>query len=185
MYVVDENGKFATRRPVRIGRQNPQYYEVTEGLKPGERVIISGYRTIWRQRTLIFELNLWTISHKFDRATASGARFPYSTYSGYRSASEHRCSSFYMCGRNCSYDSFHNGARVYRAESRLYEGDVLTDNWATTTYGHAPVMKREIPGIETYVRITAQDRDTGGRLLRKAVYRRGLLLHRAGFLRGV
>lgn len=43
MYVVDENGKFATRRPVRIGRQNPQYYEVTEGLKPGERVIISGY----------------------------------------------------------------------------------------------------------------------------------------------
>ncbi len=43
MYVVDENGKFATRRSVRIGRQNPQYYEVTEGLKPGERVIISGY----------------------------------------------------------------------------------------------------------------------------------------------
>ena len=58
-----------------------------------------------------------------------------------------------------SYDSFHNGAHVYRAESRLYEGDILTDNWATTTYGHAPVMKREIPGIETYVRITAQDRE--------------------------
>lgn len=43
MYVVDESGKFATRRPVKIGRQNPQYYEVTEGLKAGEKVIISGY----------------------------------------------------------------------------------------------------------------------------------------------
>ena len=43
MYVLHESGKFATRRPIRIGRQNPQYYEVTEGLKPGDRVIISGY----------------------------------------------------------------------------------------------------------------------------------------------
>lgn len=43
MYVVDESGKFATRRPVKIGRQNPQYYEVTEGLSPNEKVIISGY----------------------------------------------------------------------------------------------------------------------------------------------
>lgn len=43
IFVVDESGKFATRHPIRIGRQNPQYYEVTEGLKPGEQVIISGY----------------------------------------------------------------------------------------------------------------------------------------------
>lgn len=58
-----------------------------------------------------------------------------------------------------SFDSFHDGGRVYRAESRLYEGEVLTDNWATTTFGHAPVMYREIPGIEQYVRVTAQDRE--------------------------
>ena len=58
-----------------------------------------------------------------------------------------------------SFDSFHDGERIYRAESRLYEGDVLTDNWATTTFGHAPVMYREIPGIERYVRVTAQDRE--------------------------
>ena len=32
-----------------------------------------------------------------------------------------------------SYDSFHNTERVYRVESRLYEGKTLTDNWATTT----------------------------------------------------
>lgn len=58
-----------------------------------------------------------------------------------------------------SFDSFHNGNCIYRAESRLYEGDVLTDNWATTTFGHGPVMYNEIPGIEQYTRITAQDRE--------------------------
>ena len=58
-----------------------------------------------------------------------------------------------------SFDSFHDGERIYRAESRLYEGNVLTDNWATTTFGHAPVMYREIPGIEQYVRVTAQGRE--------------------------
>lgn len=58
-----------------------------------------------------------------------------------------------------SFDSFHDGDRIYRAESRLYEGNALTDNWATTTFGHAPVMHREIPGIEQYARVTAQDRE--------------------------
>lgn len=58
-----------------------------------------------------------------------------------------------------SFDSFHDGKRIYRAESRLYEGNVLTDNWATTTFGHAPVMYNEIPGIEQYTRVTAQDRE--------------------------
>lgn len=58
-----------------------------------------------------------------------------------------------------SFDTFHEGERIYRVESRLYEGDALTDNWATTTFGHAPVMSREIPGIGQYVRVTAQDRE--------------------------
>lgn len=58
-----------------------------------------------------------------------------------------------------SYDSFHDGDRIYRVESRLYEGKVLTDNWATTAFGHGPVMSREIPGIEKFVRLTAQDRE--------------------------
>lgn len=58
-----------------------------------------------------------------------------------------------------SFDSFHDRDRIYRAESRLYEGNTLTDNWATTTFGHAPVMHREIPGIEQYARVTAQDRE--------------------------
>ena len=58
-----------------------------------------------------------------------------------------------------SYDSFHDTDRVYRVESRLYEGEMLTDNWATSAYGHAPAMNREIAGIEKYVRVTAQDRE--------------------------
>lgn len=43
VYVVDADEKTAKRRPVRIGRQNPQYYEILEGLQPGEKVIISSY----------------------------------------------------------------------------------------------------------------------------------------------
>lgn len=43
IFVVDPDGKNATRRPIRIGRQNPQYYEVIEGLQAGEKVIVSGY----------------------------------------------------------------------------------------------------------------------------------------------
>lgn len=43
IFVVDEDGKSAHRRPIKIGRQNPRYYEVIEGLSPGEKVIISSY----------------------------------------------------------------------------------------------------------------------------------------------
>ena len=43
IYVLSRDGHTAFRRTIRIGRQNPQYYEVTEGLEPGERVITSGY----------------------------------------------------------------------------------------------------------------------------------------------
>ncbi len=43
VYVVDPSGSFAYRRDIRIGRQNPRFYEVLEGLEPGERVIVSSY----------------------------------------------------------------------------------------------------------------------------------------------
>lgn len=43
IYVLDPSGSFATKRNIRIGRQNPQYYEVLDGLNPGEEVITSGY----------------------------------------------------------------------------------------------------------------------------------------------
>lgn len=44
IYVVDASGKSAHKREIKIGRQNPRYYEVTEGLEPGEKVIVSTYR---------------------------------------------------------------------------------------------------------------------------------------------
>ena len=43
IYVLNADGTEATRRDITIGRQNPRYYEVTDGLAPGERVIISEY----------------------------------------------------------------------------------------------------------------------------------------------
>ena len=43
VYVLNSDGTKATKRSVRIGRQNPQYYEVLEGLAPGDKVIISSY----------------------------------------------------------------------------------------------------------------------------------------------
>ncbi len=43
VYVLDKSGEFATKRNIRIGKQNPQYYEVIEGLHSGEQVITSGY----------------------------------------------------------------------------------------------------------------------------------------------
>jgi HlyD family secretion protein len=42
-FVVDKSGKFAEKRNLKLGRQNPQYYEVLEGLKPGEKVVVSSY----------------------------------------------------------------------------------------------------------------------------------------------
>ena len=43
IYVLNADGTRATKREIRIGRQNPQYYEVLEGLSAGEQVITSGY----------------------------------------------------------------------------------------------------------------------------------------------
>lgn len=53
IYVVSKDGGKATKREIRIGRQNPQYYEVLEGLEPGEKVITSGYDSFGENEVLI------------------------------------------------------------------------------------------------------------------------------------
>ena len=53
IYVVDASGEKAYRREIRIGRQNPQYYEVIEGLQPGEKVITSSYDKFGDNEVLI------------------------------------------------------------------------------------------------------------------------------------
>ena len=54
IYVVNKEGTKAVKREIRIGRQNPQHYEVLEGLGPGEQVITSGYETYGDSDVLIF-----------------------------------------------------------------------------------------------------------------------------------
>lgn len=53
IYVVSDDGTKATKREIRIGRQNPQYYEVLEGLSEGEKVIVSGYDNFGENDVLI------------------------------------------------------------------------------------------------------------------------------------
>lgn len=43
VYVVDKSGDYAVKRNVKLGRQNPQMFEVLDGLQPGEQVITSSY----------------------------------------------------------------------------------------------------------------------------------------------
>lgn len=55
IYVLSSDGSKAVKRPIRIGRQNPQYYEVLEGLHDGEKVIISGYEGFGAKDELIIK----------------------------------------------------------------------------------------------------------------------------------
>lgn len=54
IYVVDANGKSAAKREIRIGRQNPKYYEILDGLQPGEKVIVSGYENFGDSERVVF-----------------------------------------------------------------------------------------------------------------------------------
>jgi HlyD family secretion protein len=55
IYVVDPSESYATRRDISTGRKNPKYYEILEGLQPGEKVIISGYETFGKNEKLVFK----------------------------------------------------------------------------------------------------------------------------------
>ncbi len=43
IFLLNETGDKARKANISIGRQNPQQYEVMDGVKPGDRVIVSGY----------------------------------------------------------------------------------------------------------------------------------------------
>lgn len=55
IFVLDQDGKKAYRRQIKIGRQNPQYYEVLEGLEPGEKIIVSSYEAYKNNEILILQ----------------------------------------------------------------------------------------------------------------------------------
>jgi HlyD family secretion protein len=55
IFVVSADDQSAHKRSIRIGKQNPQYYEVIEGLEPGEQVVTSGYDLFGENERLIFK----------------------------------------------------------------------------------------------------------------------------------
>jgi len=55
VYVIDESNKFAIKRNIRLGRQNPGMFEVLEGLNPGDKVITSSYEIFGENDKLILE----------------------------------------------------------------------------------------------------------------------------------
>ncbi len=55
IFVVDKSGSYAVKRNISVGRKNPKYYEVLDGLQPGEKVIVSGYETFGKNEKLILK----------------------------------------------------------------------------------------------------------------------------------
>jgi HlyD family secretion protein len=53
-FVLDPSGSFATRREIRLGRRNPEYFEVLEGLQAGEQVITSEYAAYTNMQRIQF-----------------------------------------------------------------------------------------------------------------------------------
>lgn len=55
IFVVAPDGRSAVRRNVRLGRRNPQFVEVLDGLSPGEKAIVSGYEAFQKMDRVEFE----------------------------------------------------------------------------------------------------------------------------------
>jgi HlyD family secretion protein len=54
VYVLDKSGKKASKRKITLGRKNPEYFEVLEGLQVGEQVITSSYENFGENEVLSF-----------------------------------------------------------------------------------------------------------------------------------
>ncbi|WP_373758476.1 ABC transporter permease, partial [Bacteroides heparinolyticus] len=55
-----------------------------------------------------------------------------------------------------SFDRMHTKCnRIYRVQSVFYEGDVLTDYWAGSSFGYGSAMKENLAGIEDYTRVVS------------------------------
>jgi len=53
VYVLDSSGDYAKRHDIQIGRQNPDYFEVLKGLKPGDKVVTSSYDNFGNNEVLV------------------------------------------------------------------------------------------------------------------------------------
>lgn len=53
-----------------------------------------------------------------------------------------------------SFDKMHGKSdRIYRVQSTFHEGEVLTDDWATSSFGYGSAMQENLAGIEDYTRV--------------------------------
>lgn len=57
IFRVSDDGKKAQRVNINVGRQNPQQFEITSGLKPGDKVIVSGYSQIASENEIKINLS--------------------------------------------------------------------------------------------------------------------------------
>ncbi len=55
VYVLDDSESVATKRSIRLNRQNTEVYEVLSGLSPGEKVITSSYESFGKMERLILQ----------------------------------------------------------------------------------------------------------------------------------
>jgi len=55
IFKVGDNGKIAYKVDIQLGRQNPDYYEVLEGLKPGDKVVTSSYENYGNMQELVLK----------------------------------------------------------------------------------------------------------------------------------
>ncbi|MGB8194328.1 MAG: HlyD family efflux transporter periplasmic adaptor subunit [Chitinophagaceae bacterium] len=55
IFKVSENGNTAYKVDVQLGRQNPDFYEVLEGLKPGDKVVTSSYENYGNMQELVLK----------------------------------------------------------------------------------------------------------------------------------
>jgi len=53
IFKVSEDGKTAYKVDVQLGRQNPDYYEILQGLKPGDKVVTSSYENYGTMQELV------------------------------------------------------------------------------------------------------------------------------------
>jgi len=55
VYKLSENGNKAYKVDVQLGRQNPDYYEVLNGLQPGDKVVTSSYENYTNMEELLIK----------------------------------------------------------------------------------------------------------------------------------
>jgi HlyD family secretion protein len=55
VFVLEDGGNRAVKRDVKLGRKNPENFEVLEGLQPGDKVITSSYENFGNNEVLLLD----------------------------------------------------------------------------------------------------------------------------------